>query len=274
MKRIFSTVTIIILLFGVSACNQPRFNLFPNRLDPAYCQNTIDAIQSLPLRAEFPKGDYEVVMQGLEDGTIEGFDVNTYFTVLTHLSTQPGFILDSLYLYEMSGGEPILYVRAVDQPPYRSIHEYEAARYPDAHVLRTELLYNFADDVQIDDTAEGYFEFIALRTMGSQFYQWWHAEYNDTRIICNRDALEKLIASMTIYDDPDFFPMTAQKKARRINFKPYVEIDKETALVRVVEFTRWGGFFEVKYTLSRKFPHKIIQEDRRNLVEYDIHLTY
>jgi len=44
-----------------------------------------------------------------------------------------------------------------------------------------------------DSSKEGYFEFIALSIIGNQFCLDWHANYNDYRIICTKDELNKVI---------------------------------------------------------------------------------
>ena len=48
-----------------------------------------------------------------------------------------------------------------------------------------------------------------------------------------------------------------------------MEMGDDTVLVKVVTFSNWGGFIQRSYTISRDFPHKVLQVERETLVEYD-----
>ena len=37
----------------------------------------------------------------------------------------------------------------------------------------------------IEDVEQGYFEYVVMDIMANQFYLFWHANYNDTEIVCN-----------------------------------------------------------------------------------------
>ena len=54
------------------------------------------------------------------------FDVNAYFGVLTHLSVEPGWVIDYLYQADGMGGRPFIYARPADRAPYASFDEYAA----------------------------------------------------------------------------------------------------------------------------------------------------
>jgi hypothetical protein len=53
------------------------------------------------------------------------------------------------------------------------------------------------------------------------------------------------------------------------NIEPVVNLTVDSANVQVITFTKWGGFYRLTYSISRSFPHKIIDVKEENLVPYD-----
>jgi len=211
-------------------------------------QATVDAMSALPSGYEEPEIGYDVP----DSPRLEGwFDVNEYFSVLNHLSMQPGYTLDYVYHNSGSGAQPYLYARKID-----ATENYD---------------YDYLAYVQTDDTEESFFQYIVLSIMGEQFYLWWHAAYNDYTIICDRTGLEAVLSD-TYFDNT--LPAEVQKEARRLDFAPQVEINNDTVTVRVVIFTKWGGFIEETYTITRAFPRIIEDIETKTLVEWSINITF
>lgn len=202
-----------------------------------------------------------------------GFDVNLYFFVLNHLSMQPDYVLDYVYSYKSGGGKPVIYARHIDQSSYLTISEYEKSRGP---YQVQEPSYKFMDRIHVDGTAEGFFQFIVLRLMSNQFYLYWHAWYNDLKIICDPSDLKELYAEVGKPDprDESILPPDVKKKARDLEFTPIIEFTEESVIVKIVIFTKWGGFIRESYTIGRKFPHKIIKKEGKTLVKYDCGFYY
>jgi len=190
----------------------------------------------------------------------DDFDTNAYFSVLKHLSMAPGYVLDYVYYMDGMGGHPVLYARPAEQAPYAAYDDYAAAvgGRPDPHA--------YLAHVQADGTAESYLELALLRTMAGQFYLYWHAGYNDTTLVCSWEAAEALIAD-------NAFGMSMPKRdraaVRRLDFEPQVELRDEAAVVRVVTFTKWGGFFEDTFSFRRDSPHTLLDLESDELVPYD-----
>jgi hypothetical protein len=185
------------------------------------------------------------------------FDVSAYFSVLTHLSVEQGYTLDYVYYYGGLGGEPILYVRQMDQTPYAAYSEYIESFEATSRLGPWDVQSEYLDHVQVDGTPEGFFELIVLRTMGRQFYQYWHAGYNDSTIVCDRRALEGI-------------PFVVRTMARLVRIEPKIDIQEETVLVRIVTLTKWGGLIQKSYTIRRSFPHTIVDEQSRTLIPYRV----
>ncbi len=200
------------------------------------------------------------------------WDVNAYLGALTHLSVEPGYIIDYFYMFEGGGGHPFVYARPADKSPYASFEEYLANVPSDApdSAGETEYANEYLDHIKIDDTREGYFEFVALRLMDDQFYQYWHAAYNDATIVCDADGLQRTLSAADSAFEGSGVPGSVRRAAAKIDLAPTVEfLDEATALVRLVIFSKWGGFAELRYTISRDFPHSIINSETQMLVEYD-----
>lgn len=197
-----------------------------------------------------------------DTGTKQGdeFVANQYFDVLTHLSMREGYILDYVYQNDSLGGYPLLYARPADQVPYASMADIpENTQLPDFH-----------EYLQVEDVEQGYFEYVVLDIMANQFYLFWHANYNDTQIVCNRREVNDIISSVNSGDFGYKLDLAQQTKARTMrNIEPVVNLTGDVAKVQVITFTKWGGFYRWTYTISRSFPHTINDFKQENLVPYD-----
>lgn len=220
-------------------------------------QQTVDALAALR-PGQVPS--HLLRADAVKDGS--EFDPNAYFTVLTHLSLEPGYVLDYVYYYDGLGGLPVLYVRPADQPPYENYTAFSAAAGSPAQARSS-----YLDYVHADGTPESFFELVVLRINGGQFYIFWHAGYNDARLVCDRAHLEKLIAGL---EDGDLsLPAGVIRSARKLDYTPTVEFQDDKVRVRVVTFSMWEGFVEEVYTLHRAFPHTLLDVQRKVLVPYD-----
>ena len=228
------------------------------------CRESVAAIAGMHADLEFP----DHLMQEnavLQDGD---FDVSKTLAALDHLAVEEGYTLDYVYAYDGMGGYPVLYLRPEDQEPYRTIEDYNTAHaegngshYPDA--------------IRVDDTAESYMQLAALHVMGSQFYLFWHSNYNDYRIVCDDETREAILDAHT--DDNGWgypIPEEDQELAREIDLTPVVEYDYETIQVRVVLFTDWGGFMRTTFTIGRGFPRPAIETESETLVPYDCGIMF
>lgn len=198
----------------------------------------------------------------LDTGTKQGdeFDVNQYFTVLTHISMREDYALDYVYQSDSLGGYPLVFARPKDQASYASIEDIpENTQLPD-----------FREYLEVEDVEQGYFEYVVMDIMANQFYLFWHANYNDTQIICNRQDVNDIISRVNAGDFGNQLNLAQQAQARVIkNIEPVVNLTGDVANVQVITFTKWGGFYRWTYTISRGFPHTIKDVKQENLVPYD-----
>lgn len=224
------------------------------------CTTVVEGIRGLQAELQIP----DHFMDEVPVRTGEEFDPNQYFTVLTHLSMVPGMTLDYVYHRDRLGAYPILYARPLDQPRFATEAEMAAAGGS----------ANYLAAVQTDGSAQGYFELVALAIMGRQFYLDWHANYNDTRLVCNRQEAIEIARSL----DGGFGRPMPPLSRLRVHFlsgvEPTVEIGEQTVQVRLVTFSRWGGFSRLTIPIERAFPHTILDVQEEILIPYDCGIMF
>jgi hypothetical protein len=200
------------------------------------------------------------------------FDLMSIFDILDHIRMEEGYKLAYVYHYDFMGGYPIVYAYDIEAEPFMSHQEYLTGRAECLAVDDALPGCSALDHVETDGSDLGYLQLVLLDLMGSQFYRYWHAQYNDTTPIATQTALEEMIASVS---DP-YIPLTNQevRKAKAINPIPKVTIGEAVIKVRVVWFTKWGGFYESKFEIEKAFPHTITQDSTENLLEYDCGLMF
>jgi len=244
-KLIQRMIGTLVVLLSV-ACG-PIFRSTP---PSAAWQSTVDELNALQSDLEIPEHfeDENAARTG------EEFDINEYFAILDRLSMEPGYELDYVYCYDGMGGYPRLYARPEEQPRYVTCAEYEEGQ-------------SYLEYIRIDDTEEGFFQFVVMHVVGRQFYLYWHANYDDDVIICNREALEKMLER--IEQPKDRFSAAQRRAALAIDPAPVVEMGDEVVTVKIVVFSQWAGFERGTFEIGRDFPHEILESEYETLVEHD-----
>jgi len=247
---------LFILILGLTLCigcgndsndNEEWPEPAQNEAWPERTQKTVDAMASLTRSLRIPEHLYQAIQLNEEFvKTGEEFDVNEFFSVLEHLSMVPGYVLDYDYAYYKDLGFPHLYARESDKAD---------SEYPD-----------YMNYIRTDGTEDSFFELVVLRIMGGQFYLWWHANFDDLTIICNSDGLEDILTTPDEMDQT--IPPEVQQEARELELEPSVEFENDTVTVQVVVFTKWGGFMQQTYAITRDFPHNMLRTEEEILVPY------
>jgi len=183
------------------------------------------------------------------------FDVSEYFTVLTHLAPEDGYVLDYVYFAPGGDGAPYLYARREGEPGLATYSEYEKAG-----------VESYLSHIQVDGTAQGYYELAVLSIMGGQFYLAWHFGYNDWEVVSSRERLEAIIEEL----NEKYRPLTEEQveTVLQLDVAPRVKFKGNKVQVRVLVFTKWGGFYERIFTIDRDFPHQM-KEKKNQLIPYN-----
>ena len=252
---------ILVLLCFSFAC-QALFPVTPPPRDGVVIDNCSKVVRSI---REMQTNDtpQKLIETGIKQGN--EFDANDYFNATPNLSMQAGYELDYIYVPDSLGSFPMLAARPTDLPPYTSSKDIPA----DSDFT------NYWKYIEVNDTEQGYFEYASLLLLANQFYLVWHANYNDLGIVCNRETVDTIVASI---NDGSFgfkFDRDQMKQIKALqNIEPLVKLTDTTAIVELVVFSKWGGFYRMTYTIDRSSPHEIIDRQDENIIPYDCGIMF
>jgi hypothetical protein len=218
----------------------------------------------------------DIVDPVLQEGD---FNVSKYLDKLQYISIEEGHVLEYVYNFDGMGGYPILYVRQKTIQPFVNVSQWRDAS------CSTTSCKNYLDDIVIDDTPEGYMQFVTLAIMGDQFYLWWHALYNDYQLIWNQNKMEKILETLPkagengAADDLYSINEDEAETLRGMDFTPtvlYNEANPNVVRVRVVVFTEWGGFVRRTYKIKRNkgSGSRIMNIQEKVMLEYSVDYVF
>jgi hypothetical protein len=258
----------------LSSCDPDVVTTSPeNAIFAAWCQETANKVKDIQ-----PSKIPDNLTHGDSGKTGGEWDANTIFSQLKHLSMEDGYVLDYVYDFDGTGGSPLLYTRPADTAPLKTYDEFGEAvsnyTRPENDLTAVWFVMGektgiFGNKIKIDGTREGYFEYTILQLLGEQFYLFWHANYNDLRIVSDPVEMEILLQNL---GETDFgLPVSEgfKRDARKINLQPTVDINGDTVTVTLVTFTNWGGFYRLAFTMYRNYPHLVIGLEDKQLLKYD-----
>jgi hypothetical protein len=199
--------------------------------------------------------DSGVAFLEILDAAGDKFDINEYFQALSHLTLEDGYVLDYVYFAPGGGdGAPYLYAIQKNEPKFENYSEYENAG-----------VDNYLSHILVDGTAEGFYELAVLSVMGEQFYLGWHFAYNDWEVVSSHEKVDAIIELMKERKSP----LTDEQveAVSKLDVAPRVKFEGDKVRVWILLFTKYGGFYERKFTIKRDFPHLMNEEDNQ-LVPY------
>jgi len=272
-SKLILHLVLLVLVAAVLACTTP-FNLPEwDSQEPAAetesWQATVGEIKAMTRNQPIPKhflDPEQLVAEAI-------FDPNQLLIPLDHLKLTPGYTLEFVYRDDGLGGRPAVYARKIDSPSFPNFEAYQAASGTCDHDnLPTGC--SFLDFVESDGTEEGYFQWVLLEMMGNQFYLYWHANYNDAEIIASKAQLEAIVEKISAEDIGNPLSASQRRQALEIDPAPSVSVDGDQVTVRVIWFTKWGGFNESILTLSASTPHRVLDRRTTVLVEYQCGIQF
>lgn len=236
------------------------------------CRSVIDGLYTLKMDLGLP--DYFTAENPFRQDT--DFNPNQYFQVLPHLNITLGYKLDYVYFNDELGGLPLVYARKSNDAPFQSYEELLKSYGEEISGERSygslRHSYDYLEQIQIDKSTESYFEFVTLAFLGNQFYLWWHALYNDAKILCDVGDISYVDEEMASFDIE--FPQDITDRIEQIDFTPVVLVDDTSVTVRFVTFTKWGGFFENVYVMDKENPSQLLDVQFNPLIEYDCGISF
>jgi hypothetical protein len=213
---------------------------------------------------------------------LEDFKPNMYFSFMKHIRMQEGYVLDYVYYSDGMGGLPVVYARKESDPPFNSYDEFLASYGEESGDERSYNLSmphgsDYLEKIVVDGTAESYFEFLTLAWLGDQFKLEWHGMYNDYKFMCDYSDMKYVYDSMSIFDygeEKFLLPADVEFNAQFIDYTPRVSVNAENVLIRLVMFTKWGGFNELYYTVGRDDPMDVQDSQINSILEYDCGIAF
>lgn len=235
-------------------------------------QQVVDALVALQ-----PSADHRQLAAIMRGGTVSNkFDVNQYFTVLSRLSPDKGYVLDWVYWGGDLGGRPVLYAREANASPFASFDSYAAnpinippTEVSSASSASERLQFGYIERLRVNDSPEGYFQLVVLRLLGDRFHMFWHERYNETFLVCSKSAWESLLQREKKrgkpYDPP---PPSFITTADKLDFTPTVQIGDNQVEVVVTTYSPFGGLDLHSFVIARQFPHRILRHTETNLLRH------
>lgn len=191
----------------------------------------------------------------------ETIKVDKYFDLLPNISVEQGWKFDYGYHKDQHGGAPSIFA-------YKECDEKELVR---NKYLPPDKGDDYLKHISLDGSADSFLQYIILRLLGEQFALFWHSLYDDKEIMFTQNTIKEILKRD---DDKINFDNEFIEAAKNINPNPYVKIEIEKVLVRIVIFTKWGGLIEHKYHIEKDFPHEITNKEENTLVEYFCGICY
>ena len=192
------------------------------------------------------------------------FNPNTYLDILTHLSLLQGYVLDFTYDYQEGlGGHPCLYARPANDSPFETMTEHQA----------WERKHNVSDFLVSDGTPESFFELVVFREVANQFYLYWHAAYNDLRIITEKSEIIKIVTTLDELG-PVKFDSAQAEIAMALDPVPRIELTETSASVVYCTFTQWGGFSIQQEVFSKVHPHLLLCSEVLHTAKYNCGIVF
>jgi hypothetical protein len=234
-------------------------------ISPSYSRDFVAEFDALVDSQELP----DHLMNDAAEKAEGDFDVSLYFTVLDRLSMDRGRVLDYVYDYAGIGGAPVLYARKATATPDGNYSEYIAAEAAAEPTEREDyyLLY-----IDTDRSPEGFFQLALLLIQGEQFYQFWHAAYNDDSIVSDLEDARASLGGWVGEDQATVEELLAD--LGKFDLAPVVSMSGDLVKVEVVVFTKWGGFIKRSIVMEKEFPHLILEERSEVLVPYDCGIMF
>lgn len=289
----------------LTACTGPSRLELNQAID---IQTRLDGIETLHGGLELPKHFREspARKRGGE------FDVMQTLSFFPHIRLEDHYVLDYVYHSEGAGGEPIVYARKEDSPPFGDETEFVASVRADAHLDEVErVMSEYLEEAAkaTDNTAEegvaferlqkrlteipdhdiahwylkrvasdgsdaGFIELAALSQVCSQFYLFWHACYNEGTLILTKEKANKVMGSLGKATIPQFPDSEKPPKISAALLVPKVERSADSVTVSFHVFSRWGGLSRHTFEFSPHFPHQLREMEPALVVPYHCGVVY
>lgn len=247
IKRAILFTVISLALILAATAGYAQENVAPLDKSEAY-QEIVASFKRLHEKAAVPKSRHPLQIN---------FKTDDYFSILKNISLEETWKLGFIYCRDNDGAAPIL-IAYQSEAEYKTLGDKITRGYRSAKIYGNE---EYWPHIKLDGTDDGFFEYVVLSILGSQFSLDSRANYNDIEIVCTKQAIREIVKITR--PDEQFI-----KQAQFVDPTPSVTFDKKQAIVRIVIFTKWGGFIEKRYHIGLQFPHKINKIKAKALAKF------
>jgi hypothetical protein len=179
--------------------HQPRRSLMKTSKTEMIAMDSFDSLTS---RIESLLPEYDKCPRALATGetqnpnSVDAFDLNQYLAQFPRLSISKGHRLDYIYVCDHKGGEPFPYIRKENEAPIQDLNEYRG-RYGFSNYMligqepTSQSILPFTTDLEIEHTAEGFFEYFIFLMKIRRFYLFWHSNYNKRLFFYSIEELKR-----------------------------------------------------------------------------------
>lgn len=264
----FVAVLVVIAAFSAESFSDWRTSSV--RLDEKKCQTYID-----DLRAALP-GNWPDVWSDADSERdfarrlSEHFNANDLIEALPGLSMKPGWRL----AYEWSWDGPQLYAapsgsNSADAPQVSAQSRSDKAdRIESLSKSKTSRELSFTRYVETDGSPESHFQLVALAVMGSNFWRFGQALYEEDWIVASESGLPR--RAKTEEDLLEFsVPDDTREKAQELRLSPTAVTRGDYVDISVIAFNKWEGFSRVTFTLNTRGNVPIRLAEKEILLQYD-----
>ena len=236
------------------------------------CRRVIDGLYSL--KADLGLPEHFTAENPFRETT--DFNPNKYFQVFKHLKIKPGYTLDYVYFQDELGGKPVVYARKTNAAPFQTYEEFLKSYGEEMSGERSYAMLNhvfdYLEQIETDKTPESFYEFVILAFLGDQFYLYWHGLYHDEKILCDSSDMQYVDKDMQGFELE--FPQDVKDNIEKIDFESRVLTNDDTVSVRIVLFTKWGGFWENIYVMDKENPLGLRDIQSNWILNYDCGISF
>ncbi|MFN8383405.1 MAG: hypothetical protein U0V02_15790 [Anaerolineales bacterium] len=255
------------IMVPTSVLNDPNTVSFTDE-----CRRVIDGLHSLKSDLGLP--EHFTTENPFREST--DFNPNGYFKIFKHIKVKSGYTLDYVYFQDELGGKPLIYARKTNATPFHTYEEFLKSYGEEMSGERSYAQLNHAFDyleqIETDKTPESFYEFVILAFLGDQFYLQWHGLYHDEIVLCDPSDSQYIDNEMAGFDLE--FPQDVKDNIEKVDFQSRVLEDEDTISVRIVAFTKWGGFWENIYVMDKENPLNLQDIQSNWLLPYDCGISF
>lgn len=194
------------------------------------------------------------------------FDIHTYLSLFDRIEVESGYRINAYFFDNFLDGNPYLYALKengkIADKNKKAL--YKALNKPD---LRAK------NHVKPNDSEIGFLQYLFFSEMGEQFALKWHANYNEKRIICSTDMINRFIKEHT-NNEMFLVDSISLEKLKPCHPESTVKFNDNYCEITWIENRTHSGLFKCTYHIDRKAPFKITRINEDKLLEININFLY